>query len=83
MGTLPYLLFHVARDEATTNQWVRAEATYDEAIRLARETGQDTELAMCLAGLAWLAPGWVARSSAAPWSPRRCRSAGPGTSTPG
>jgi DNA-binding CsgD family transcriptional regulator len=54
VGALPYLLFHVARDEATTNQWVRAEATYDEAVRLARETGQDTELAMCLAGLAWL-----------------------------
>lgn len=54
VGTLPSLLFLVARDEATTNQWVRAEATYDEAIRLARETGQNTELAMCLAGLAWL-----------------------------
>jgi DNA-binding CsgD family transcriptional regulator len=54
VGALPYLLFHVARDEATTNQWVRAQATYDEAIRLARETGQNTELAMCLAGLAWL-----------------------------
>ncbi len=54
VGTLPSLLFPVARDEATTNQWVRAEATYDEAIRLARETGQDTELVMCLAGLAWL-----------------------------
>ena len=54
VGALPSLLFHVARDDATTNQWVRAEATYDEAARLARETGQDTELAMCLAGLAWL-----------------------------
>ncbi|WP_090004047.1 ATP-binding protein [Lentzea albidocapillata] len=54
VGTLPALLFHVARDEATTNQWVRAEATYDEATRLARETGQETDLAMCLAGLAWL-----------------------------
>jgi DNA-binding CsgD family transcriptional regulator len=54
VGALPSLLFHVARDDATTNQWVRAEATYDEAVRLARETGQDTELAMCLAGLAWL-----------------------------
>lgn len=54
VGTLPFLLFHVARDEATTNQWVRAEATYDEAISLARETGQNTELAMSLAGLAWL-----------------------------
>ncbi|MBB4912298.1 helix-turn-helix transcriptional regulator [Actinophytocola algeriensis] len=54
VGSLPSLLFHVARDEATTNQWVRAAATYDEAIRLARETGQNTELAMSLAGLAWL-----------------------------
>jgi DNA-binding CsgD family transcriptional regulator len=54
VGTLPVLLFHVARDEATTNRWARAEATYDEAIRLARETGQNTELAMSLAGLAWL-----------------------------
>ncbi len=54
VGTLPFLLFHVARDDATTDRWVRAEATYDEAVRLARETGQDTELAMCLAGLAWL-----------------------------
>ncbi|HWM00787.1 MAG TPA: AAA family ATPase [Actinophytocola sp.] len=54
VGTLPFLLFHVARDEATTNRWGRAEATYDEAVRLARETGQNTELAMSLAGLAWL-----------------------------
>ena len=54
VGALPSLLFHVARDDATTNRWARAEATYDEAVRLARETGQDTELAMCLAGLAWL-----------------------------
>lgn len=54
VGALPHLLFHLARDEATTNQWTRAEATYDEAIRLALETGQDTELAMSLAGLAWL-----------------------------
>lgn len=54
VGALPSLLFHVARDDATTNRWARAEATYDEAVRLARETGQDTELAMCLSGLAWL-----------------------------
>ncbi|MET9232085.1 AAA family ATPase [Lentzea sp. NPDC003310] len=54
VGSLPALLFHVARDEATTNQWARAAATYDEATRLARETGQETDLAMCLAGLAWL-----------------------------
>ncbi|MGI5498823.1 ATP-binding protein [Lentzea sp. CA-135723] len=54
VGTLPALLFHVARDEATTDQWARAEATYDEATRLAREAGQETDLAMCLAGRAWL-----------------------------
>jgi len=54
VGALPSLLFHLARDYATTNRWVRAEATYDEAVRLARETGQATEFAMCLSGLAWL-----------------------------
>jgi len=54
VGVLPFLLFHIARDEATTDRWSRAEATYTEAIRLARETGQTTDLAMSLAGLAWL-----------------------------
>ena len=54
LGTLPFLLFHVARDEVNTDQWIRAEATYDEAIRLARETGQNTALALSLSGLAWL-----------------------------
>jgi DNA-binding CsgD family transcriptional regulator len=34
--------------------WSRAAANYEEAIRLARETGQGTDLAMSLAGLAWL-----------------------------
>jgi DNA-binding CsgD family transcriptional regulator len=54
VGILPTLLHHVARDQATTDQWPAAEASYDEAIRLARETGQRTELAAALAGLAWL-----------------------------
>jgi DNA-binding CsgD family transcriptional regulator len=54
VGSLPSLLFHVARDQATTESWTRAEANYAEAIRLARETGQTTELAVSLAGLAWL-----------------------------
>ncbi|HET7327667.1 MAG TPA: AAA family ATPase [Nocardioidaceae bacterium] len=54
VGWLPFLLFHLARDDATTRSWARAEATYSEGIRLARETGQTTELATCLAGLAWL-----------------------------
>ncbi len=54
VGELPFLLWHLGRDEATTNRWARAEATYTEAIRLAKETGQSTELAMAAAGLSWL-----------------------------
>ncbi len=54
VGTLPLLLSYVARDEATTNRWARAEATYTEAIGLARELGQTTELVFCLTGLGWL-----------------------------
>ena len=44
----------VARDQATTDRWAVAEATYREAIDLARESGQQTELVFGLAGLAWL-----------------------------
>ena len=51
---MPSVLFHVARDQATTTAWAEAAANYSEAIRLARETGQTTELAMSLAGLCWL-----------------------------
>jgi DNA-binding CsgD family transcriptional regulator len=54
VGSLPAVLFHVARDQATTEAWSQAEANYLEAIRLARDTGQATEEAMSLAGLAWL-----------------------------
>ncbi len=54
VGVLPDVLFHVARDQATSNAWERAAANYDEAARLARETGQGGELAMALAGLTWL-----------------------------
>ena len=54
LGTLPGLLFVLARDDATTDRWADAETSYDEGIRLSRETGQTTELAMNLAGLAWL-----------------------------
>jgi DNA-binding CsgD family transcriptional regulator len=54
VGLLPNVLFHVARDQATSTGWTRASANYEEGIRLARETGQDSELAMSLAGLAWL-----------------------------
>ncbi len=54
IGTLPALLFHLARDDATTNRWSTAAVEYNESIRLARETGQTTELAASLAGLGWL-----------------------------
>src|SRR5204862_6120141 len=54
VGLLPSLLHHLARDQATTDQWSLAEAGYDEAIRLAHETGQRADLTAALAGLAWL-----------------------------
>lgn len=54
LGSLPYLLMHIARDAATTDRWDDAEAAYQEGIRLARETGQSTDLAVSLAGLASL-----------------------------
>jgi DNA-binding CsgD family transcriptional regulator len=54
LGALPYLLHLLARDQATTDQWAAAETSYDEAIRLGRETGQWVEVAAALAGLAWL-----------------------------
>jgi DNA-binding CsgD family transcriptional regulator len=53
-GNLPIILQHLARDQATTDRWAAAEANLDEAIRLAEETGQRSELAAALAGLAWL-----------------------------
>jgi DNA-binding CsgD family transcriptional regulator len=54
IGELPHLLFHLARDDATGERWTRGEAAYGEAVALARETGQATELAANLAGLCWL-----------------------------
>ena len=54
VGALPRVLNLIARDEATTDRWARADATYREAIDLARESGQQTELAFGVAGLAWL-----------------------------
>jgi DNA-binding CsgD family transcriptional regulator len=54
VGVLPFALNLVARDQATTDRWAVAESTYHEAIDLARENGQPTELAFGLAGLAWL-----------------------------
>ncbi len=54
LGTLPYLLMHVARDDAGGDRWDDAESAYQESIRLAEETGQVTDLAASQAGLAWL-----------------------------
>jgi DNA-binding CsgD family transcriptional regulator len=54
VGALPFVLNLIARDEATTDAWTRAESTYGEAIDLARESGQQIQLALALAGLAWL-----------------------------
>ncbi|MDQ3628641.1 MAG: LuxR C-terminal-related transcriptional regulator [Actinomycetota bacterium] len=54
LATLPNLLFHLARDEPTTDRWQSALSGYQEAIGLAREAGQTTDLTLSLAGLAWL-----------------------------
>lgn len=54
LGALPFVLNLLARDQATTDRWAVAEATYQEAIDLARESDQRTDLGFGLAGLAWL-----------------------------
>ncbi len=54
VGALPWVLNLVARDQAATDGWAVAGATYQEAIDLARESGQRTELTCGLAGLALL-----------------------------
>jgi DNA-binding CsgD family transcriptional regulator len=54
LGALPFVLNLIARDDATTDRWAIAEATYREAIDLARETDQQTLLAFGLTGLGWL-----------------------------
>ena len=59
---------------------IEAEADYGEAIALARELGQSTELAASLAGLAWL----EARASGSPTpavSTRTRRSSWPDATT--
>ena len=54
VGALPLVLDLIAIDHATTDRWALAEATYLEAIGLARETGQQTDLVFGLSGLARL-----------------------------
>jgi DNA-binding CsgD family transcriptional regulator len=58
VGALPSVLNLVARDQAVTDRWAVAGATYQEAIDLARESGQQAELTLGLAGLAWLQARW-------------------------
>jgi len=54
VGALPHLLTHLAIEDASSDRWVEAQAGFDEAVRLARETGQSVLLAGALARLAWL-----------------------------
>jgi DNA-binding CsgD family transcriptional regulator len=54
VGSLAHLLTHVAIQDETSDRWVEAQTEFDEAIRLARETGQSVVLACALARLAWL-----------------------------
>ena len=54
VGALPFVLNLIARDQVATDRWPVAGATYQEAIDLARESGQQTELTFGLAGLAFL-----------------------------
>jgi DNA-binding CsgD family transcriptional regulator len=54
VGVLPFLLTHVALNQAATDRWAEAEAGFYEAIGLARETGQHTDLGLALARLAQL-----------------------------
>jgi DNA-binding CsgD family transcriptional regulator len=54
VGVLPHLLAHVAIQQATTDRWAEAQAGFDEATRLARETGQSVVLAEALSRRAWL-----------------------------
>ena len=54
VGALPFVLNLLAREQAMGDRCAIAESTYREAIALAHESGQLTELAVGLAGLAWL-----------------------------
>ena len=54
VGVLPFLLSHVAVDALASDRWAEAEGHFHEAIDLARETGQRTDLAFALARLGWL-----------------------------
>jgi DNA-binding CsgD family transcriptional regulator len=52
LGVLPFVLQIAALDSAASDRWAISEALHDEAIRLARDTGQAVRLCGALAGLA-------------------------------
>jgi DNA-binding CsgD family transcriptional regulator len=52
VGVLPFVLQIAALDAAASDRWAISEALHDEAIRLARDTGQAVRLCGALAGLA-------------------------------
>jgi DNA-binding CsgD family transcriptional regulator len=54
VGALPSVLTFMAIDQAATDRWAEAQAGFHEAIGLARETGQLTDLGTALSRLAWL-----------------------------
>jgi DNA-binding CsgD family transcriptional regulator len=54
VGALPYLLVHVAIEQASTDRWVEAQAAFSETIALSRETGQRVVLCSALARAAHL-----------------------------
>ena len=54
VGVLPSVLIQVSIGHAASDRWTEALAGFHEAITLARETGQNTELAWALARLALL-----------------------------
>ena len=53
-AALPALLHYIGRDQAMSDAWPAAQASYHESIHLSRESGQRTDLAPGLVGLAWL-----------------------------
>lgn len=54
IGVLPFLLSHVAVNQAASDRWPEAEASFHGAIGFARETGQRTDLAFALGRLGLL-----------------------------
>jgi DNA-binding CsgD family transcriptional regulator len=54
VGVLPSVLSLVAIDQAASDRWAEAQSSFHEAISLARETGQLTDLGTALGRLALL-----------------------------